>query len=95
MDKPAVGVLQQQGVEIREGDLEGSEEELVKALYDVDVVISCVREGSSRQQDQKNLANAAKKAEVERFIPCGFGVVSPPAGVMCLRGVVSRYRQLR
>jgi methylmalonyl-CoA mutase cobalamin-binding subunit len=94
MEKPAVRALQELGVEICEGDLEGSEEELVKALYDIDVVVSCVREGITQQQDQKSLANAAKKAGVQRFVPCGFGTVAPPGGIMRLRDLVSHYRHL-
>ena len=88
-DKPAVRVLQERGVEICEGDLEGSEDELVKALYDIDVVISCV--GALQQQDQISLANAAKKAGVKRFVPCGFITVAPPGGIMRLRDQVSHY----
>lgn len=94
MDKPAVRVLQERGVEIREGDLEGTEEELVKALYDIEVVISCVRESATQQQDQINLANAAKKAGVKRFVPCGFGIVAPPWGIMRLRDLVRHYHHL-
>lgn len=79
--------MQEQGVEIREGDLEESEEDLVKALAEIDVVISCV--GAPQQQCQIPLANAAKKAGVKRFVPCGFITVAPPAGVMLLRDQVS------
>jgi uncharacterized protein YbjT (DUF2867 family) len=94
MDKLVVGVLQKRGVKIREGDLEGAEEELVKALYDMEVVISCVRESATQQQDQISLANAAKKAGVKRFVPCGFGVVAPPGAIMRLRDLVRHYRYL-
>lgn len=83
MGKPAVNVLRERGVEIREGDLEGSEEDLVKALHDIDVVISCV--GALQQQDQIALANAAKKAGVKRFVPCGFITVASPGGIMRMR----------
>jgi uncharacterized protein YbjT (DUF2867 family) len=89
MEKPVVGDLQRRGVEVREADLEGPEEKLVRALRDIDIVISCVRESTSQQQDQLSLANAAKTAGVKRFVPCGFGVVAPPTGVMRLRELVS------
>lgn len=89
IEKPIVGALRRQGVEVREADLEGPEEELVRALNNIDVVISCVRDSKTQQQDQISLANAAKIAGVKRFVPCGFGVVAPPTGVMRLRELVS------
>ncbi|KAL4734055.1 hypothetical protein BDV11DRAFT_66688 [Aspergillus similis] len=95
--KPAVLALQDKGVHIRKCDLKSSEEELEKALSDIDVVISCV--GSAEQQDQIPIANAAKKAGVKRFIPCGFITVAPPGGIMWLRdekeAVYNHIKQLR
>ncbi|KAL5335827.1 hypothetical protein BJX70DRAFT_390435 [Aspergillus crustosus] len=95
--KPAVLALQDKGVHIRKCDLKASEEELEKALTDIDVVISCV--GSAEQQDQIPLANAAKRAGVKRFIPCGFITVAPPGGIMWLRDeketVYNHIKQLR
>lgn len=60
----------------------------------MEIVISCVRESARQQQSQISLANAAKKAGVKRFVPCGFGVVAPPGGVMRLRDLVRHYRYL-
>ncbi|KAL4967748.1 aromatic alcohol reductase [Aspergillus stella-maris] len=95
--KPAVLSLQDKGVQIRKCDLKSTEEELEKALADIDVVISCV--GSAEQQDQIPIANAAKKAGVKRFIPCGFITVAPPGGIMWLRDeketVYNHIKQLR
>ncbi|KAL4805968.1 hypothetical protein BDV18DRAFT_140237 [Aspergillus unguis] len=95
--KPAVLALQDKGVHIRKCDLKSSEEELEKVLADIDVVISCV--GSAEQQDQIPIANAAKKAGVKRFIPCGFITVAPPGGIMWLRDeketVYNHIKQLR
>jgi uncharacterized protein YbjT (DUF2867 family) len=85
--KPAVVALQDKGVHIRKCDLKSSEDELEKVLQGIDVVISCV--GSAEQQDQIPLANAAKRAGVQRFIPCGFITVAPPGGIMWLRDEVS------
>lgn len=65
----------------------GPETDLVVALKDIDVVISAV--GPRDQTDQIPLATAAKKAGVERFLPCGFITVAPPGGIMSLRDVVS------
>lgn len=73
-------------MQIRKCDLKASVEQLIEALYDIDVVISCV--GPAEQQDQIPLAKAAKRVGVKRFIPCGFITVAPPGGVMWLRDEV-------
>lgn len=91
MDKPVVAVLRQGGVEIREGDPGDSEEALTAALRGMDIVVSCVRESASQQQDQISLANAAKEAGVKRFVPCGFGTVASPGGIMRVRDLVSQH----
>lgn len=84
--KPAIVKLQDRGVHVRKCDLKAPEEQLIEALADIDVVISCV--GPAEQQDQIPLAKAAKKTGVKRFIPCGFITVAPPGGVMWLRDEV-------
>lgn len=66
--------------------MKAPEDELVNALEEIEVVISCV--GPAEQQDQIPLAKAAKKAGVKRFVPCGFITVCPPGGVMWLRDEV-------
>lgn len=66
--------------------MKAPEDELVAALEEIEVVISCV--GPAEQQDQIPLAKAAKKAGVKRFVPCGFITVCPPGGVMWLRDEV-------
>ncbi|BDD59645.1 hypothetical protein MPDQ_001772 [Monascus purpureus] len=81
--KPALLAFQNRGVGIRKCDLKASEEELMDAVYDIDVIISCV--GPAEQQDQIPLAKAAKRAGVKRFVPCGFITVCPPGGIMWLR----------
>jgi hypothetical protein len=89
MDKPVVEILRQRNVKIREGDLEAPEEVLTKALLGIDVLISSVRESATQQQDQISLANAAKSAGIKRFVPCGFGTVTSPGGIMRVRDQVS------
>ncbi|KAL1867027.1 hypothetical protein Plec18167_008818 [Paecilomyces lecythidis] len=81
--KPALTALQERGVKVRQCDMTASEEELLEALKDIDIVISTV--GPSDQLEQIPLAKAAKKAGVKRFVPCGFIPVTPPGGVMWLR----------
>ncbi|KAF4462592.1 isoflavone reductase family [Fusarium albosuccineum] len=75
--------LPQRGVKIVGVDLNGPQDELVKHLSGVDVVISAV--DPSAFSAQIPLANAAKAANVSRFIPCSFATVGPPTGVMQLR----------
>jgi hypothetical protein len=86
MTKPAVENLRERGVKIRECDINGPGAELVKALDDIDIVISCV--GALQQLDQISLVNAANKAGVKRFVPCGFITVAPPGGIMHMRDLV-------
>lgn len=88
--------MKQHGVEIRPLDLKGPQDDLVKALNDIDVVISAI--GPQEQLEQIPLATAAKTAGVKRFIPCGFVTVCPPGGVMPMRDlkevVYNHIRQL-
>lgn len=68
-------------------DLEGPEEELVKLLKGMDVVVSCI--DAAHLLSQIPLANACKAAAVGRFVPCCFATVAPPKGVLSLRDIVS------
>ena len=68
-------------------DLAGPEGDLVKALENVDVVVSAI--GPHEQLAQIPLANAAKKAGVKRFVPCGFMTVVAPGGIINIRDAVS------
>lgn len=87
MSKPALTALQKRGVKVRQCDLTAPEEELLKALEGIEIVISTV--GPADQLEQIPLAKAAKKAGVKRFVPCGFITITPPGGVMWLRDQVS------
>ncbi|CAJ2500719.1 Uu.00g035720.m01.CDS01 [Anthostomella pinea] len=81
--KPANTALKQRGVEIRPIDLSGSQDAMVDALKDLEVVISAVSAGE--QLAQIPLATATKAAGVKRFLPCAFITVIPPGGVQGLR----------
>lgn len=70
VDKPENVRLKERGVKLATADLHGPQDELIKLLSGVDVVISAV--GPTAQLDQIPLATAAKAAGVKRFIPCGF-----------------------
>jgi len=64
-------------------------ETLIKALDGIETVISTL--SPTAYLAHIPLANAAKKAGVKRFIPCGFITVAPPGGVMLLRDHVSNF----
>jgi uncharacterized protein YbjT (DUF2867 family) len=83
LEKASVQKLKQRGVEVRVGDIGDPIDTLVKTLGDIDTLISILPPGG--QLAQVALADAAKKAGVKRYIPCGFITVAPPGGVMTLR----------
>lgn len=87
--KPAVLELQKRGVEIVAINLASPEDELIKALLEVDIVISTIYGGSV--MDEVPLINAAKAAGVQRYLPCFFATVAPAKGVLLLREMV-RYK---
>lgn len=86
MQKPSVLELQKKGVEIVPVDLAGSEDEIIKALLGIDVVISTIYGGNVL--DEIPLINAAKVSGVQRYIPCFFATVAPPKGALLLREMV-------
>lgn len=75
MSKPANVALKARGIQLRALDLEASEDSIVTALKDIDILVSAI--GPRDQLAQIPLATAAKKAGVKRFVPCGFGPVLP------------------
>ena len=79
----------EKNVEVRIADITGPVEDVIPILSGFDVVISAISaiDGTS-QLSQMNLATAAKKAGVKRFVPCAFASVCPPGGVMMLRDEV-------
>ncbi|KAF6794639.1 isoflavone reductase family protein [Colletotrichum sojae] len=80
LQKPEVRELEARGIEVVACDLTGPEDELVKKLTGIDVVISPIV--VEHLFDQIPLANAAKKAGVKRFVPSFFATVMPPRGMM-------------
>jgi hypothetical protein len=85
-EKPEVKVLAAKGVEVVLGDIAGPVDDLVSLLVGIDVFISAIN--GMGLLAQKNIATAAKKARVRRFVPCGFATVCPPGDVMLLRDKV-------
>ncbi|KAJ9144968.1 Isoflavone reductase [Pleurostoma richardsiae] len=81
--RPENDELRRRGVQVLAAELEGPEDELVSVLSGADVVISAVN--AMVLHAQVSLANAAKRAGVGRFVPCCFGTIAPPKGVMQLR----------
>lgn len=78
--------LAAKGVEVRIIDINGPADDLVPLLSGVDIFISAI--GGTSQLAQINIATAAKKANVKRFVPCGFATICPPGDVMLLRDEV-------
>ncbi|KAJ7097493.1 hypothetical protein C8R43DRAFT_1141567 [Mycena crocata] len=81
--RPQVKKLVELGVNIRVAGLSGSVEKLGDVLNGIEILISAI--DATGQLAQINLATAAKKAGVKRFIPCGFTTIAPPGGVMASR----------
>jgi uncharacterized protein YbjT (DUF2867 family) len=83
LQKPATEALKPRGIEVVVGDLANqSVEEIADILAGYDTIISAV--AATAQLDQLKLVDAAAKAGIKRFIPCGFTSVSPPGGVMSI-----------
>lgn len=78
--------LRSRGVKVTAIELTGSEDALVEALTNIDVVISTV--SVAYFKDQIPLAKAAKKAGMKRFVPSEFAMVIPPKGVHDLQDMV-------
>lgn len=55
----------------------------MKLLTGYDIFISAIT--ATGQLDQIKLVDAAAKAGIKRFVPCGFTTVCPPGGAMKLR----------
>ena len=62
---------------------------LAGKLSGFNTIISAV--GRDAQLLQLRLIDAAKKAGVQRFVPCAFMTIGPPGGVMLLRDEVSTF----
>jgi len=83
LEKPSVKSLQERGVEVRVGDARDPVDTLIESFEGIETVICTLP--PTAYLAHIPLANAAKKAGVKRFIPCGFITVAPPGGVMLLR----------
>ncbi|TIA18250.1 isoflavone reductase [Aureobasidium pullulans] len=96
-DKPEVQDLKARGVAIQLIDLQGSIEDMTKALEGQEVLIAILPIAATI--DQIPLATAAKKAGVKRFIPTMFAPVAPPKGLSTLRDtkedVINHIRRLQ
>jgi hypothetical protein len=83
--KPSVLKLKDRGVKIHVAEIK-DDIQLAIILAGIDTVISTI--GPGAWLDQIPLADAAKKAGVQRFVPCAFITVCPPGGVMWIRDQV-------
>ena len=82
MSKPANVAIKERGVELRPLDLKASQETIVAALTDIDILISAI--GPMDQLEQIPLATAAKTAAVRRFLPCA-AITVIPVGIHRIR----------
>ncbi|KAF2188489.1 isoflavone reductase family protein [Zopfia rhizophila CBS 207.26] len=80
---PSVAALPQRGVKTVIADIGAPVDELAILLNGYEIVISAI--DAMGQLAQLNLATAAKKAGVKRFVPCAFISIAPPGGVIDLR----------
>lgn len=71
------------GTKVVEGDISASVEDLTKLLTGYEIFISAIT--ATGQLDQIKLVDAAAKAGIKRFVPCGFTTIAPPGGAMKLR----------
>lgn len=74
--------LQKRGINVVSFSLTDSEDDITAQLKGINVLIVCCL------LDEVVLANAAKKAGVERYVPCFYASVMP-RGVQTLRDNVS------
>lgn len=67
--------LKDMGIQMRALDLDAPQDLIVKALKDLDILISAI--GPRDQLAQIPLVEAAAEAGVKRIVPCGFGPILP------------------
>lgn len=82
MSKPINVAIKDRGIELRPLDTKHSQDALVSALKDIDILLSAI--GPMEQLEQIPLATAAKTAGVKFFVPCAYVTVMP-VGVHMLR----------
>ena len=91
-EKPAVKALEARGIKIIVADTAQQDvENLAKLIHGYDIIISAV--AAEGQLEQLVLVDAAAKAGIKRFVPCGFTTISPPGGVMDLRNQKEQVHQ--
>ena len=87
LSKPQVASLSALGIEIRASDWQTDKPEKLDQLFSAsDIVISTVN--AEARLDQKILVDAAKRANVKRFIPCEFGIA-------CVPGVIDLFDKVK
>ncbi|KAF1991460.1 NAD(P)-binding protein [Aulographum hederae CBS 113979] len=82
-NKDDVKELQEKGFKTAIIDIESGVDSLAKAFSGFDTFISATGPGS--QLTQLDLVEAAVRAGIKRFVPCGFITICPRGGIMMLR----------
>jgi uncharacterized protein YbjT (DUF2867 family) len=84
VSNPANAKLSSRGVSIRAFSITSPHATLVSSLADIDILICCIS-GTEELVQQIPLADAAKEAGVQRFIPSAWLPMIPPGGVHFFR----------
>jgi NmrA-like family len=93
LSKPQVTSLRALGIDIRTSDWQTDGPEVLDQLFSgSDIVISTVN--SEARLDQKLLVDAAKRADVKRFIPSDFGIPRVPSVIDVSDEVKSHFMKL-
>jgi uncharacterized protein YbjT (DUF2867 family) len=89
VSNPANAKLSSRGVSIRAFTLTSPHADLVASLSGIDVLICCIS-GMEEMHQQIPLADAAKEAGVQRFIPSAWLPVIPTGGIHLFRDLKER-----
>ncbi|KAF5723040.1 isoflavone reductase P3 [Fusarium mundagurra] len=88
LEKPEALALKEKGIKVVAADLSGPEDELARVLDGIDTVISAISAVDLLLQIP--LINAAQAAGVQRFLPCCYAPIMPPAGILGLRDTAKK-----
>ncbi|KAF2116486.1 hypothetical protein BDV96DRAFT_644921 [Lophiotrema nucula] len=80
---PKAKALEAHGFPFVVSDLTEPVDQLVTKIKGIDTIISAIR--SQEALSEIILVEAAAKAGTKRFLPCDFGPVCPPGGIMAVR----------
>ncbi|PWI64280.1 hypothetical protein PCL_11312 [Purpureocillium lilacinum] len=83
LESPKILSMKKRGIRVVAADITSPENQLVQLVAGMDVVISAI--APFHHDAEIPLINASKIAGVKRYVPCFFGPVAPPKGILTLR----------